>query len=148
MRIFGWPRKQRVDDLDTPDESYLMRSIWLATKWLGIYTHRIHRLQCSACEHSHPWGFLIVVLRGGYVEEIEGKRYVRRPGYIGWRPRSFRHRVIELRKKTTVTLVIRGRNRKRWNFYNNHGNRPMDWQDYVLLHPETRAAWCAGEIDE
>ena len=147
MRIFpkGWPWTKNIEDLESPGDVYLARTMWLKFNRLGVYTHRILLPDRARAEHSHPWTFLTIILRGGYVEEIEGKTYTRKPGYIGWRGRSFRHRIIALRGRPALTLIIRGRNGDRWNFYNKRGET-IDWQDYVLLPPHVRAAWTDGTL--
>ena len=148
MRIFpkGWPWKKNIEDLDELGAIYLARTMWIKFHRLGVYTHRIYRPDTARAVHDHPWPFLTVILRGGYEEEIRGRRYMRRPGYIGWRGRGFRHRITALRGESALTLVIRGRNNDRWNFYNKAGEA-MDWQDYILIPPHVRVAWCEDTIN-
>lgn len=149
MRIFpkGWPWKKRIEDLEAPGDVYLARTMWLKFRRFGVYTHRIYRPDTARAERSHPWPFLTIILRGGYEEEIGGQRYTRRPGYIGWRGRGFRHRITALRKGPALTLIVRGRNGDRWNFYNTR-DEAIDWQDYILLPPHVRAAWFEGTIHD
>ena len=149
MRIFpkGWPWQKNILDLDSPDDVYLRRTMWIKFLRLGVYTHRIYRSDYARCEHDHPWSFLTIILRGGYEEEIDGKTFVRKPGYIGWRRRGFKHRITRLLKGPALTLVIRFRDKGHWYFYNGRGEKPLHWQDYVLLPPHVRVAWCDDEIE-
>ena len=142
MTLFGWPSVKEIVDLDAPDEVYLRRTQLFKSRWLAVYVHRILRPDVARCAHGHPWPFLTMILRGGYVEEIGGKRYARRPGYVGWRPRAFQHRIVELPHGPALTLVIRGRDHGAWNFYDADGQNPIPWQVYCDMPQRSRILWC------
>lgn len=143
MNLFKW---KHIGDLDNPGAIYLSRLMLFKTKLLGIYVHIIRVADYARCEHNHPWPFLTIILRGGYVEEIDGKEYTRRPGYIGWRPRGFQHRITQLRKDSALTLVIRGPDRVDWHFKTIHGW--MHWSDYIKLDSVKRVLWCDDSLGE
>lgn len=135
-----WPWKKIITDLDSPLDVYLTRYFLLKTRRLGVYVHNIQRPDYARCEHDHPWPFLTVILRGGYTEELAGQRFVRRPGYIGWRGRNFEHRITELPKGNAWTLVIRGPDHFSWNFRTAMGK--VSWQTYVMWDGVKRVLWC------
>ena len=134
------PRWKQIVDIDQPEDVYLSRLMLLRTPWLGVYVHIIRRPDWARCEHDHPWPFVTFVLRGGYEEEIGGRLFVRHPGYIGYRPRSFEHRIVRLLKGPALTFVIRGRNGEAWGFRTVMGKVP--WQRYVAWTKELRVLWC------
>jgi hypothetical protein len=140
------PRWKHIQDLDAPEDVYLSRLMLFKTRWLGIYFHIIRRPDYARCEHDHPWPFVTLILRGGYEEEVRGQRFVRRPGYIGYRGRDFEHRITRLLGVTAWSLVIRGPDRVRWGFRTAIGKVP--WQQYVSWDGVKRVLWCAdGAID-
>lgn len=89
----------------------------------GIYLHLIYREDMDPVVHDHPWNFLRIVLRGGYVEDWTsdpgwgplGSREIRR-----WRPRWFptshAHRITHV-APGTVSLVVVGRKARVWGFW-------------------------------
>lgn len=100
----------------------LTRFFLVNTRWLGVYLHRLDRPDADRECHDHPWSFVSVVLRGGYLEERR-----RRGG--GWRAREWRgrfsvaarqysdaHRIAGI-APGTWTLILRGRDRRTWGFY-------------------------------
>lgn len=140
MRL--WPWRKDILDLDSPGDVYLRRWFLFKTPWLAIYVHRIYRPDYARCEHDHPWRFLTCILGGGYVEEIDGKEYRRRPGYVGWRGAGFKHRITKLLRGPALTLVIRTRNREDWGFYDGRGGAFIHWRDYVRMPRKARVLWC------
>lgn len=121
-------------------------------KWFSI---KLHRLVANddPCDHDHPWGFLTIILRGGYYEwtpmeqkergEViristgsdgifEGKRW-HGPGSILYRPATWRHRLQLLEEGEgnfipATTLVFTGRVMRRWGFFTRLGW--LHWKDY------------------
>lgn len=113
MKLWHW---KHIVDLDNPAEVYLSRLMLIKTRLFGLYVHVIRRADYARCEHDHPWSFVTIILRGGYEEEVGGTTFCRRPGYIGYRPRRFEHRITHLRRRTAVTLVFRGPDHVHWGF--------------------------------
>lgn len=68
-------------------------------------------------QHSHPWNFLTVVLRGGYddVGEARPVDHVRAPA-VRYRRLDWRHSVINC-LPGTWTVVITGRALSQWKFW-------------------------------
>lgn len=106
-RIFD---RQEITDIDGRNV-YLRR--WALRLPFGrkIMLHHILRADDDRCQHDHPWGFVTLVLWGGYVELVgEDQRMQRmRPGRIGRRPAEFRHRIIFLPRGHAWTLVLTAR---------------------------------------
>jgi hypothetical protein len=137
-------RWKHIRDIDQPDDIYLSRLMLVKLPWLGVYLHIIRRPDWAQCEHDHPWAFTTIILRGGYEEEIAGKRFIRRPGYVGYRSRAFEHRITRLLRGNAVTLVIRGRNHETWGFRTLIGK--VDWRQYSGWNIAQRVMWCDDSI--
>lgn len=135
------PRWKHIEDVDRPDDVYLSRLMLVRTHWLGLYVHVIRRPDWATCQHDHPWAFATLILRGGYEEEIGGKAFVRRPGYFGYRPRSFEHRITRLLSGPAVTLVVRFQNHESWGFRSHLGYK-IDWRRYLAAPAALRVLWC------
>ncbi len=122
-------------------EQYLARLRIIDTPWFGIYLHDIFEPDGNRDPHNHPWSFISIVLRGGYVEvvldEPGQERTVgpERPTIKVHKRFSVHrmdadsaHRIITA-KPRLKTLIIRGRrNPKGWGFFTYDGYVP--WQEY------------------
>lgn len=64
------------------------------TRWFNIYLHQLMAPNWHPECHDHPWGFIAILLKNGYVERVGDKDYHRRPGSILFRPATFTHNVI------------------------------------------------------
>jgi len=138
MNIFRW---KHIHDLDHPESVYLSRLMLVKLPWVGVYLHIIRRADYARCQHDHPWPFVTFILRGGYEEQVGEKLFVRRPGYVGFRPRSFEHRITRLLSDVAVTLVVRGPDHIAWGFRTNNGERLL-WEQYIKLPAKLRVLWC------
>lgn len=134
------PRWKHINDIDTPGDVYLSRLMLLRTPWFGVYLHVIRRPDWAACQHDHPWSFVTIILRGGYEEHVGDRTFVRRPGYVGYRPRHFEHRITRLLKANALTLVFRGFNHETWGFRTLRGK--LDWREYTQMPGFLRVLWC------
>lgn len=113
-RLVAWliviARRTPHTHLYHADGSLYMARFWLwRTRWFSARIHHIATPDLDRHFHDHPWTFISLVLRGGYIEarpatiepcfmygapEIE--RYViraRRAGSIALRRTTDRHRV-------------------------------------------------------
>lgn len=138
MRLL--PRWKHIHDIDQPDDVYLSRLMLARTPWFGLYLHVIRRPDWAQCQHDHPWAFLTIILRGGYEEHIGTSTFIRRPGYVGYRPRGFEHRIVRLLNGNAVTLVVRGRNHEKWGFRTLLGW--VHWEKYRDMALAQRVLWC------
>lgn len=135
----------RVLDLVGPRGRFLRRR-GLDLRRFGIYVHDIEQPDPGLDLHDHPWPFVSIVLRGGYVEEFAEARVAPGLAAVGqqaqvrsWLPRSVHrirmtdaHRIIAC-EPGTRTLVLRGRKTRSWGFY-----LPAGWVDQVAYDYDTR----------
>lgn len=136
-----WAFMEQFDIMDRnePTQVYLHRLRVVQTPLFGIYLHRIFLPDADRHPHDHPWPFLSLVLRGGYVEELSELRMtpaqrpklrtMRRVGMRTHRrwsihrmPLRRAHRVA-LIEPGTMTLVLVGRRSKDWGFWTS----PTQW---------------------
>lgn len=116
----------------------------------GVYLHHIADRDPGMDLHDHPFAFITIILRGGYVEEAKqvewratatdefARRYTPAAfssGAFRWHRRFHIHRMplgiahrITSTQPGTWTLVLRGPTRRRWGFYVNGGW--IDWEQY------------------
>jgi hypothetical protein len=146
---------KRFDVRGEDDTVYL--TLWTLASLFGyrLTVHKMHRPDADTCCHDHPWGFVSLVLWGGYVEEVErehpgiregnwrGDYMVRerrwnRPGTLLLRPATWCHRIASLPRGTCWTLLIRAPERREWGFWTRFGW--MHWRAFV--NATGRAAWC------
>lgn len=137
----SWWGLWRRLDLIGPDGEPFLRRRGLDGQRLrlgGVLLHRIDAPDPGLDLHDHPWAFLSVVLRGGYIEEWAETRHACQrwatPQVRRWRrwsihrmPLTVAHRITAV-EPGTVTLVVRGRHRRRWGFYLPGGW--IDWEEY------------------
>lgn len=140
-------------------EIYLDR--WgVECRLVGVYLHKMEAPDPGVDLHDHPWPFVSCVLWGGYDEARtrrdlapmlaraadRGHPYlrcvVRRRRWLtfGSTPLSFCHRITQLHRVPTWTLVVRGRKVRRWGFFLPAGW--MDWEEYDnTVRAERRDMW-------
>lgn len=90
------------------------------TRWFNIYLHQLdapawHPVGC----HDHPWWFITLLLKGGYLERQSlkvGSKLTRRyPGMILYRPADHAHDVVTPYGRSW-SLVVTGRKSRDWGF--------------------------------
>lgn len=85
-----------------------------AHEWEGDDDHR--------AMHDHGQWFVTLVVRGGYRDVSYDHKTGRvvtdilRPGSLRFRPATFTHQVLDV-QPGTVTLLLKGRKRRRWGFW-------------------------------
>jgi hypothetical protein len=117
--------------------------------------HIIYKEDTDKCLHDHPWAFTTLCVYGGYVEEIPAPDstqaealagYPRRievevrPWTIQHRPLDYKHRIVRLFKKKSITLLSAGPLTQHWGFHTNHGKEP--WEEFVNKPRDVRVPWC------
>jgi hypothetical protein len=92
MRVAKRPADERFGD---EQQTRLMRWHLLPRNpLLNIYLHYIVASDTQLRHHDHPWGYLTLILRGGYVEHRQGREPVRlQVGNLAFRTRWTRHRI-------------------------------------------------------
>lgn len=102
----------------------------LKSRWLNIYLHKLNAPNWHPDCHDHPWGFVAILLKGGYLERVacpfQGghepdeecgfiRDMPRRPGSILWRPATFIHNVITP-YGTSWSIIFAGPKSREWGF--------------------------------
>lgn len=110
---------------------YLIRYTLLKTRWGAVYLHKFLRSDEDRCLHDHPWPFISLILKGGYVEETpEGCRFYP-PGSVLFRPAQWKHRVHLYYAGGKLvqpwTLVVRGKKKREWGFWTVDGWKPWKY---------------------
>lgn len=95
------------------------------TPWFGIYLHRILTRDFDRHAHDHPWPFVSLILRGGYVEFVTGDdglplECVRTRGSLHRMPVEKAHLIYEV-APNTLTLVLTGRHGRDWGYWTAEG---------------------------
>lgn len=111
---------------------YLSRLRMIQTPFFSVYLHKIHQHDVDPDLHDHPWSFISIVLWGGYIEMRPDPLYITRAvsskrGFlsVGYRRAEDLHRIIELSRYPTWTLVFTGPRRRKWGF-----STPTGWVNY------------------
>ena len=99
------------------------------TPWFNVYLHQLNAPKWHPECHDHPWGFVAVLLRRGYLERAGGKDYRRRPGAILFRPATFLHNVITP-YGTSWSLIFTTRKVRDWGF------KPCEHQHLDAISPQ------------
>src|SRR5688572_11228546 len=112
-----------IDETNTP---YMIRWTLFAC---SLFTIKLHKILISDddCLHDHPWTFISIILKGGYVEESRTGKKLYGPGSILYRPAHFAHR-LEI-YQPAWTLVFTSRRVKEWGFFSPAGWIP--WFNYT-----------------
>lgn len=157
-------QKREIPDLLNPDDVYLTRWRLLATPFGSIYLHQLHADDNDRVLHDHPWTFISIILRGGYVETWADSRLAAfaeaQGSYVGrgaraagrvrertWRPGSVHrirrgefHSIRELRRTPTWTLLFVGPRRHEWGYATETG-----WVRFDDYHRRRRAEALAAK---
>lgn len=106
-------RHEKIGEDDCP---YLER--WVCG--LGLFAVRLHHFFRSDEDdlHDHPWPFVTLVLKGGYLDVTEDGGEPMSPGTIRYRPALHKHRVVT---DGCWTLVLSARKQRDWGFYVHDG---------------------------
>lgn len=121
---------------------YMRRFALFETKWLSARVHHIAREDRDRHMHDHPWTFVSVVLRGGYLErrpetlepcfDSTGTEMwltdYRPAGSVALRLPTDRHMISDV-APDTWSLFVYGRVRQWWGFFTPGGK--IHWADYT-----------------
>lgn len=114
--------EHQFDLVRRADQTVYLRRWWIAkTPWFGIALHRMDAEDARPELHDHPFGFLSIVLRGGYIERrldprtmiVDETHRVRRLNRV--RPHDA-HSIRRLLRVPTWTLLLVGPYRRTWGF--------------------------------
>ncbi|OBK22527.1 hypothetical protein [Mycobacterium asiaticum] len=155
---------------EDPNDPYLLR--WYViprNRFINVYLHKFMRDDADTL-HDHPWWFVSLILRGGYIEHTESPDRkmvlrcrtsifdVRSPWWrrcIAFRPATWRHQVVlphtpDGGRVPCWTLIITGRNTRTWGFWcptysGLYTNRRRVGERFVPWQQFTSGAGC-GEV--
>lgn len=139
-----------------PSAPYLLRWYLIPRNaWLNVYLHKFLRDDDDRALHDHPWAFVSIMLRGGYIEMTDAHpgrhgvrgfcacafcivRSVRRAPSIAFRKATHTHRVILFddgfgKRRPCWTVVVTGPKLREWGFYCPKGWVP--WTKFVADNP-------------
>lgn len=140
--------------LQHADGSLYMERFWLRSpsnrrdRW-AVRVHHIVTEDLDRELHDHPWDFVSVILRGGYVEARPfgtepdfgapdgGERVQlieRKAGSIAFRRATDRHRIVFV-LPDTWTLFITSPKRQWWGFYTQAGK--VHWRAFESVQNTT-----------
>jgi hypothetical protein len=118
---FAFLEKFEIPHMDRPDVNYLERLRIVQTPWFSLYLHRIGTPDSRPTLHDHPWCFVSLILRGGYIErrlnlhtrEVSLKHRRR----LNIMRRDDAHAILELDRTPTWSLLLVGRRRRTWGYW-------------------------------
>ena len=124
-RVFLWIKKLtlRIREGDFP--VYLIRYSLFKCPWFAVKLHKII-LSDEDYFHDHPWSFISIILKGGYIEHTPERSRLYGAGSILWRPSPSIHKIQVYQPATT--LVITFKKTRTWGFYTGSGF--VKWFDF------------------
>jgi hypothetical protein len=87
----------------------------IKTKWFNVYLHKLIAPNWHPHCHDHPWSFVALLLRSGYLEQVGEKVFRRRIGSFLYRPATFVHNVITP-FGTSWSLIFTTGKQRDWGF--------------------------------
>lgn len=95
-------------------ERFTRYALW-RTRWFNIYLHQLYAPNWHPECHDHPWGFIAILIRRGYLERIGGQDHRRRAGSILFRPATSTHNVITP-YGTSWSIIFATKKSREWGF--------------------------------
>ena len=94
----------------------------MQTPWFSLFLHRMDGPDSRPTLHDHPWNFLSVVLRGGYIERrLDPATMEVREGHTVRHVNHMRthdaHAIVSLLRWPTWTLLLVGARRRTWGYW-------------------------------
>lgn len=134
MRLF--PRRE-LGWKEINEEFTRWTLLW--TPWFTIYLHRLKALKQHPECHDHPWGFVAILLWGGYWEFYDGVWTWKRPGSVLVRPAQWSHNVVTDRTApVSWSVIITGRKYRKWGFQDCHERKASQVQEAPEVSPPTK----------
>ena len=123
-----------VPNLDDPTQTYLSRLRIVQTPWCALYLHRMDGPDSRPTLHDHPWNFVSLILRGGYVERRLDPTTMRvterhRVRWVNRVRTHDAHAITTLLRVPTWTLLLVGPRRRTWGYWEPRPGRQFhDWK--------------------
>jgi hypothetical protein len=94
-----------------------------------LFALKVHHILISDydCQHDHPWAFVTLLLKGGYVEYTPTGSKVYGPLSLLYRPAEYVHR-LQIHQPVW-SLVITFKKVRPWGFITSKGW--IFWKDYT-----------------
>ena len=131
IKSFLKGRKKIIYDRQGEKEYLIRYYLFLKDRSWFPFNVTLHKI-CKSDEpklHDHPWPFMAIILKGGYWEHTEGRKYPKwkGPGRITFSGSKRYHRLQLGQDKwhNTIpcwTLFFMGPKRRDWGFKDNNGN--------------------------
>jgi len=127
-------------DIIKGGESYLARLIVLRTPWFQVLLHWINKPDEDGALHDHPWSFLSILLSGSYVEDrgrpSSDKRWLMDPvrktvRFFNFKRLRDAHQIVAM-NGNVITLILTGRRKKSWGFYECDYDRSLKQPDIII----------------
>jgi hypothetical protein len=142
---------------------YMGRYCLFESRWLSARVHYLATADLDRHLHDHPWNFVSLVLRGGYMEArpvslepcfergleraldyVESSRVTTRVcGSVAFRRATDRHRISSVLPHTW-SLFVYGPALQWWGFYTPQGK--IHWKDYGGCHTAVGVVNEQGEV--
>ena len=132
------------------------------SRWILIHpggTVRLHNIRREDADndlHDHPWDFVSIILRGGYIEEVPknpldragqgGTEFITyTPGCVNVVSAEDSHRIdlvmdnrldpLEPGETGVWTLVFAGNYKRGWGFWSRYSGKFIPWRVYTNSKP-------------
>lgn len=149
-----------VPNFDDPTTNYLERLRIVSTPWASLYLHRLGTPDSRPTLHDHPWSFLSIVLRGGYIEQRlnlhDRSLRTRHIRFVNVMRRDDAHYIKSLDRTPTWTLLLVGKRRRTWGYWRPDGQRttwaswywtPFDTDPHAAEFDEAKRRVAAGRVE-
>jgi hypothetical protein len=118
--------------LGKPECPYVRRWVF-ECRWFSLRLHHWLASDDQRHFHDHPWDYLTIVLRGGYVDVgPEGQRRLWAPTFAFYRA-EHQHSVV-VNPGGAWTLLITGPERRPWGFWMNGKFRKRNKYFHMMGH--------------
>lgn len=134
-----WAFMERFDIPDTyTNRLYIRRWRIIQTPLFGVFLHKIMLPDADRDLHDHPWNFRSIILLGGYGEIRWRDHRVQQKYWKRWSVHKVvttdRHRITNLFRVPTWTLILVGRRSRDWGFWvvtdDKTTTRWVPWREY------------------
>lgn len=103
-------------------------------RWVpfNITLHKICRSDLPIL-HDHPWPYMVIILKGGYIEHTKYERFFRGPGHFRFRPAESYHWLETVNDVPSWSLFFMGKHCRDWGFLKDgewiEAEEYFDWRD-------------------
>jgi len=97
-------------------ELHFRRFAFFETKYLSLYFHRIYLGDKDVFLHSHPWNFISIILKGGYIEENQKGLARKVFPVVSMMNRKGFHKIHSMLKSPTYSLFLAIGKKQPWYY--------------------------------